>query len=232
MSPDSRVDLVKLAVHTAVTMLVIALALFLPAGTLAWPEGWIFFALMFGLSTGESAWLIRHDPALMNERMSGVGRKDQEKWDKVLLAIVGVAFFAWLALMGLDAVRFRWSRVPVAVQGIGGLAFAFSFRMFHATFRENKFLSPAVRVQTDRAQTVVSTGPYARVRHPMYAAFVVFTIGASLLLGSWWGVAGAFVLIGLVARRAVLEERVLRERLPGYDEYMGRVRYRFVPGLW
>ena len=213
-------------------MLVIGLALFLPAGTLAWPEGWIFLGLMFGLSTGESVWLIRHDPALMNERMSGVGRTDQEKWDKILLAVVGIAFFAWLALMGLDAVRFRWSHVPGAVQAIGGLAFVYSFRMFHATFRENAFLSPAVRVQTDRAQTVVSTGPYARVRHPMYAAFTVFVPGAALLLGSWWGVAFGLVLIGLVARRAVLEERVLRERLPGYAEYMRRVRYRFVPGVW
>jgi protein-S-isoprenylcysteine O-methyltransferase Ste14 len=232
MNEIARVDLVKLALQTAVTMLVIALALFLPAGTLAWPEGWIFFGLMFGLSAGESAWLIRHDPALMNERMSGVGRKDQEKWDKVLLAVVGVAFFAWLALMGLDAVRFRWSRVPLPVQAVGALAFILSFRMFHATFRENAFLSPAVRVQTERKQTVVSTGPYARVRHPMYSAFVVFVFGAALLLGSWWGVAFGLVLIGLVARRAVLEERLLSERLAGYDDYMRTVRYRFVPRVW
>jgi protein-S-isoprenylcysteine O-methyltransferase Ste14 len=122
--------------------------------------------------------------------------------------------------------------VPLPVQAAGGLAYVYSFRLFHSTFRENAFLSPAVRVQIDRAQTVVSTGPYARVRHPMYAAFAVFAMGAALLLGSWWGVTGAFVLVGLVARRAVLEERVLRERLAGYDEYMRRVRYRFLPGVW
>jgi protein-S-isoprenylcysteine O-methyltransferase Ste14 len=227
-----RVNLVKLTVQTAVTMLVIAAALFLPAGTLAWPAGWIFFGLMFGLSTGESVWLIRHNPGLMNERMSGVGRKDQEKWDKILLAIVGAAFFGWLALMGLDAVRYRWSDMPVWLQVAGGIVFVYSFRMFHATFRENAFLSPAVRVQTDRDQTVVRTGPYARVRHPMYAGFAVFAVGGALLLGSWYGVVGAFVLIALVARRAVLEERVLRERLPGYTDYVSEVRYRFVPGVW
>lgn len=232
MAADVRVDLVRLTVQTAVMMLVIALALFLPAGTLAWPAGWIFIGLMFGLSVSESAWLIRFNPALMNERMSGLGRKDQEKWDKILMPIVAVVFFGWLVVMGLDAVRFRWSRVPPWVQVLGGLVFLASFRLFHAAFRENSFLSPAVRIQTERAQTVVRTGPYARVRHPLYAGFAAFVVGGALLLGSWWGVVGAFVLIALVAGRAVLEERMLRERLSGYADYMKEVRYRFVPGIW
>jgi protein-S-isoprenylcysteine O-methyltransferase Ste14 len=227
-----RVDLARLTVQTAVMMLVIALALFLPAGTLDWPAGWIFLGLMFALSIAESIWLIRFNPALMNERMTGLGRKDQEKWDKVLMSIVAVAFFGWFVVMGFDAVRYRWSRVPLWVQALGGLVFVASFRIIRAAFRENSFLSPAVRVQTERAQTVVRTGPYARVRHPLYAGFAAFVVGAALLLGSWWGVVGAFVLIALVARRAVLEERLLRERLPGYDEYVREVRYRFVPGVW
>ncbi|HKD16982.1 MAG TPA: isoprenylcysteine carboxylmethyltransferase family protein [Thermoanaerobaculia bacterium] len=232
MAEPVRVNLVKLTVQTVVAMVVIALALFLPAGTFAWPAGWIFIVLMFFLSIAESVWLIRFNPALMNERLSGLGRKDQATWDKVLMSFVAVAFFGWFALMGLDAVRFRWSHVPAWLQIVGGLVFVASFPIFHAAFRENSFLSPAVRVQTERAQTVVSTGPYARVRHPLYAGFVVFVVGAALLLGSWWGVAGAFVLIVLVAVRAVGEERMLRERLPGYAEYMREVRYRFVPGIW
>jgi protein-S-isoprenylcysteine O-methyltransferase Ste14 len=227
-----RVNLAKLVVQTAVTELVLGLALFLPAGTLAWPAGWIFIGLMLGISVVESVWLIRYNPGLMNERMSGLGRKDQESWDRTLIRITAIVFVAWLVLMGLDAVRFRWSRMPLAVQVLGGLIFVVSFRIFHSTFRENTFLSPAVRIQTDRAHTVVSTGPYARVRHPMYAGFVLFAVGAPLLLGSWYGVPGALVLIAIVARRAVLEERVLRERLPGYSDYAERVRYRFVPGVW
>jgi hypothetical protein len=103
---------------------------------------------------------------------------------------------------------------------------------FYRTFRENPYLSPAVRVQTERAQKVVSTGPYRYVRHPMYAAFVLFTFGTALLLGSWYGLLGGLLLIGMVARRAVLEERVLQEELEGYSAYMLRVRYRFVPHLW
>jgi protein-S-isoprenylcysteine O-methyltransferase Ste14 len=232
IADPARVNLAKLVVQTAVTQLVLGLALFLPAGTLRWPAGWIFIGLMLGISVVESVWLIRYNPGLMNERMSGLGRKDQEPWDKTLITITAIVFVAWLALMGLDAVRLRWSRVPPAVQVLGGLIFLLSFRIFHATFRENTFLSPAVRIQTDRAHTVVSTGPYARVRHPMYAGFVLFAVGAALLLGSWYGVLGAFVLIGIVARRAVLEERMLRERLPGYSDYAAKVRYRFVPGIW
>lgn len=232
MTGPIRVNLAKLTVQTAVMMLVIALALFLPAGTLRWPAAWIFLTAQFGLSVAESIWLIRFNPALMNERMSGLGRKDQEKRDKVLMSIVAVAFFGWFVLIGFDAVRFRWSHVPLWVQALGGLAFLASFPLFHAAFRENSFLSPAVRVQTERAQTVVRTGPYSRVRHPLYAGFAAYVVGAALMLGSWWGVGGAFVLIALVARRAVLEERVLREKLPGYDEYLREVRYRFVPGVW
>jgi len=232
MTETVRVNLVKLTVQTAVTQLVLALALFVPAGTLAWPAAWIFLGLMLGISVVESAWLIRYDPGLMNERMSGLGRRDQEPWDKVLISITLVLFLAWLALMGLDAVRFRWSHAPRAMQVLGGVILLVSFRLFHATFRENTFLSPAVRLQVDRAHTVVSTGPYAVVRHPMYSGFVLFVLGASLLLGSWWGLAGGAVLIGLVAIRAVGEERMLRKRLPGYSEYAERVRYRLAPGIW
>jgi protein-S-isoprenylcysteine O-methyltransferase Ste14 len=232
MPEPVRVNILKLTVQTAVMMIVIALALFIPAGTVAWPAGWIFLVLMFFLSVAESVWLIRFNPALMNERMTGLGRKDQEKWDKILMSFVAAAFFGWFVLMAFDAVRFRWSHVPPWVQVLGGLVFLVSFRLVHAAFRENSFLSPAVRIQADRAQTVVRTGAYARVRHPLYAAFGLFVVGAALLLGSWWGVAGAFVLIVLVAIRAVGEERLLRERLPGYADYMSEVRYRFVPGVW
>ena len=232
MPRKGRVDLVRLVVQTAGMMTVIGLGLFLAAGTLAWPAGWIFVSLMLCLSIGESLWLARFDPDLLNERLGGIVRSDQEPWDRILVAIMLLAFYAWLIMMGLDAVRFRWSQVPRPVQVIGLLLLLGSFPLFHATFRANSFLSPSVRIQIERKQTVVTTGPYRYVRHPMYAAVAPFAIGTSLLLGSWCGLAGAAVLLGLVARRAVLEERVLRERLDGYAAYMAKVRHRFVPGVW
>ncbi|MGH8651904.1 MAG: methyltransferase [Gammaproteobacteria bacterium] len=213
-----RVNVTQLLVRTAGMMVAFAMALLLPAGTLAWPAGWTFFVLIFGFTSGMSLWLLRFNPDLT--------------WDKVFLALMGVAFFAWLAVMALDAARFHWSQVPPWLQGTGALLLLGSFYIFYLTFRENSYLSPAVRVQTERGHTVVSTGPYRYVRHPMYAAFALFTLGTALLLGSWYGLLGGLLLIGMVAWRAVQEERVLREELEGYSAYMTRVRYRFVPYLW
>jgi protein-S-isoprenylcysteine O-methyltransferase Ste14 len=176
--------------------------------------------------------LLRFNPELLEERLTGIGKPNQKTWDKVLLAIMAVAFFAWFAVMGLDAMRFRWSRLPVWLQGLGALLLVISFYVFYLTFRENPYLSPAVRIQSERAQRVISTGPYRWVRHPLYAGFAVFAFGTAFMLGSLYGLFGALVLIGIVARRAVLEERVLRDELDGYSAYGTRVRYRLIPYLW
>jgi protein-S-isoprenylcysteine O-methyltransferase Ste14 len=187
---------------------------------------------MFAFTIAESAWLYRFNPDLLAERMTGLGRADQERWDKTLVALLLVAFFAWLAGMGIDAVRVRFSNVPRPLQAFGALLLCASFFLFQATFRANPYLSPAVRIQTDRGHRLVDTGPYRFVRHPMYAAFAMYAPGTSLLLGSYWGLFGALLLNGITAWRAVREERVLREKLPGYDEYVRRVRYRLIPGVW
>src|ERR1041385_2397954 len=205
-----------------------ALALFLPAGTIAWFAGWVFLALFFGFFLGVNAWLFRHNPGLLQERMR-FGTSDQKGWDKILFPLVGLFPFVWLAIMALDAVRFHWSAVPVWVQLVGATVLLGSFYVFFLTFRENSYLSPVVRVQSDRGHKVVSTGPYHYVRHPMYSGIAVFTVGTSLLLGSWYGILVGLVLIVMLARRAVLEERTLRAELHGYADYMSRVRYRLIP---
>jgi protein-S-isoprenylcysteine O-methyltransferase Ste14 len=221
----------QLAIQTAGMAVVFTVTLFLPAGTLAWPAAWVFLALMFGFTVALGLWLLRFNPDLLAERMTGIGKPDQKAWDKVLLVITAIAFFGWLVLMGLDE-RFTWSQVPLWLQALGTLLLLSSFYVFYLTFRENPFLSPAVRIQRDRAQTVVSTGPYRYVRHPMYAGFILYAFGTALLLGSWWGLLWALLLIGIVARRAVLEERALRDELVGYSVYLTRVRYRLLPYLW
>jgi len=106
------------------------------------------------------------------ERLGGLRKADRKKWDKVFVPIIAVRFFVWLALMGLDAARFRWSAVPMWLQAIGFLLLLISYYAFYLTFRENPYLSPAVRIQKERGQKVVSTGPYRHVRHPMYAGLV------------------------------------------------------------
>lgn len=213
-------------------MVLMAIVQFLPAGTLAWPAGWIFFLMTFSFSIGLSLWLWRFNPELLKERLTGVGRADQKTWDKVFLALAAPVFLGWMVIMGLDAVRFKWSHVMLWLQWVGALLLLGSFYIFYRAFRENTYLSPAVRIQSERGQTVVSTGPYKYVRHPLYAGFVLFALGTPLLLGSWSGVLGGLILISMMAWRAVHEEQMLFQELPGYEAYMQRVRYRLIPYVW
>jgi protein-S-isoprenylcysteine O-methyltransferase Ste14 len=207
------------------------LALFLPAGTLAWLAGWIFLVLFFGFLLAINCWLFRHNPGLLLER-TRLGTSDQQGWDKVLFPLLIAFFFLWLIFMSLDAVRFHWSLVPVWLQLVGAIVLLCSFYLLFLTFRENSYLSTVVRIQVDRGQTVVSTGPYHNVRHPMYSAILVFVAGTSLLLGSWYGVLSELILLILLAKRAMLEESALRAELPGYAAYMAQVKYRLIPRIW
>jgi protein-S-isoprenylcysteine O-methyltransferase Ste14 len=134
--------------------------------------------------------------------------------------------------MPLDAVRFHWSRMPVALKTLGALVLLVSLFISFLTMRENPYSSAVVRVQKERAQTVISTGPYRYVRHPMYTGACLFFPGTAFLLGSWYGVLCTPVFVGLFALRAVLEDGVLRKDLEGYDAYMARVKDRFFPHIW
>ena len=214
------------------TFAVFALALFLGAGTVVWPAGWTFLVLFLAFTIALSQWLLKHNPGLLMERMTGFGKSGQPTWDKVFYVFMQLFFLAWLVLMPLDAVRFHWSQMPGWLQMVGTVLLLGSFYLFFLTFRENPYLSPAVRVQTDRGQTVISTGPYRCVRHPMYGTAVIFVVGTTLLLGSWYGLLLGPILVVALAFRAVQEERLLRAELPGYDAYKERVRYRLIPYVW
>jgi protein-S-isoprenylcysteine O-methyltransferase Ste14 len=221
-----------LAVQISGMFVVFALVLFASAGTVRWLAGWCFLILFFGFVIALSLWLLRHNPALLTERMTGIGNAGQQRWDKVFFVLANVFFIAWLILMPMDVVRFHWSHMPVLMQVAGAAISILSFWLFFLTFRENSYLSPAVRIQTERGHTVVTTGPYRYVRHPMYTAALVFFVGTTLLLGSLYGLLGAMVIVIAIAIRAVGEERLLRTELPGYDAYMKNVKYRLIPYFW
>jgi protein-S-isoprenylcysteine O-methyltransferase Ste14 len=211
---------------------VFAALLFVCAGTLLWPAGWAFLALFFGFALAIVVWLARKEPELLQERMSSPMQRGQPLWDKVFVAAVMVLFVAWLIVMPLDAVRFGYSEVPDWLQILGGLGVVLSFYIMFLTFRENAYLALVVKVQEERGQSVVSTGPYRYVRHPMYASMFLFFPGSALLLGSWWGLLLCVVLLGLLVWRIPLEERMLENGLDGYDEYARKVRYRLIPRVW
>ncbi|MDA9497710.1 methyltransferase family protein [Bradyrhizobium sp. CCBAU 11357] len=205
--------------------------LFACAGTLRWPSAWAFLTTSALLGPLCGWWLYRIDPALLAERLRPVLQKDQPAADKMFMALFVLAILAWLAVMGLDR-RVRSSDMPTVLQVLGLGLFLVSTLFTMWVFRENSFAAPVVKLQAERAQHVISTGPYAHVRHPMYSGMVLFFTGVPLLLGSWWGLAMMPIFIALFAIRIPIEERTLREGLPGYTDYAARVRYRLIPGVW
>jgi len=217
--------------QTAALFGVIALCLFSPAGTLTWLAAWIFILLFVGFFTAVNIWLSKHNPSLLKERVR-LRTSDQKGWDRALFPLLEVLIVAWLVFISFDATRFHWSAVSIAFQAIGTLILLSSFHLLFLAFRENSYLSAVVRLQEERGQKVISTGPYRYVRHPMYSGISLFMVGTPLLLGSWYGVLFGLAVVVVLARRAVLEERMLANELPGYSSYANRVRFRILPHVW
>ena len=205
--------------------------LFASAGTLHWQSAWVFLAASASLGPLCGWWLYRLDPALLAERLRPVIQKEQPPADKAFVTALMAAMLAWLVVMGLDR-RALASDMPIAFQVLGFVLFVLCMLFTMSVFRENSFAAPVVKLQAERAQRVISTGPYAYVRHPMYSGMMLFFAGLPLALGSWWGLAMAPLFLALFAVRIGIEERTLREGLPGYIDYAARVRYRLVPGVW
>jgi len=214
------------------TFVVFAALLFGGAGTPAWPAGWLFLVIFFSASTAMTVNLARHDPALLAERMRFPIQAGQPGWDKVVMGLAMPLVSLWFVLMGLDAVRFGWSEMPIALQALGTILLVVALGAMHAVFRANTFLAPAVRIQAERQHAVVSTGPFAIIRHPLYATAMLWFVATPLTLGSWWGLAYASLLAAGLVVRTMLEDRMLARSLLGYTDYQAKVRYRLVPGFW
>lgn len=232
MGPGVRL-IPKLLFQIAALEVVYGLLLFGSAGTPRWPSAWAFLAVMGASSLVVSLWLAWADPDLLAERMKPIIQKDQKPWDKIFMTLMGVAFLAWVVLQGLDARRFGWSpSMPVALQVLGAVLTVASFVGIAWVYRTNSFAAPVIKLQAERKQTVISTGPYAFVRHPMYG-FGFFTfIGMPLMTGSWWGMAAIPLLGAGLHVRTLGEERMLRSELAGYEDYARRVRWKYAPGIW
>jgi protein-S-isoprenylcysteine O-methyltransferase Ste14 len=205
--------------------------LFLPAGTLHWPSAWLFLATTAMLGIGVGLWLAKVDPALLEERMRPMMQEGQPAADKTFMLAFGFAGLIWFLVIGFDR-RWQWSDVPFALQALGFVLLLASMALITWVARENSFAAPVVKVQVERGHRVIDTGPYAWVRHPMYSGAVLYFAAIALLLGSWWGLALSPAFLVLFGIRAGLEERALVDGLPGYADYLARVRYRLVPGLW
>ncbi|WP_442754254.1 methyltransferase family protein [Methylocystis sp. JAN1] len=224
--------LARLFLQTSVWLAVMAVALFAPAGTVAWPEAWIFLAIIAGVGAAAGLWFARHDPGLLRERLSSPFQVGQPAWDKVFLSLFFALYLASCVVMGLDAARWRTTVMPVWAEAVGAGCIFASYAIIWRVLAENSFAAPVVRIQDERGQRIVTTGPYAVVRHPMYGGAILFLLGTPLLLGSSYGLVFVPLLVVVLAIRSVFEERMLGERFPDYAAYAEKVRYRFVPFVW
>jgi len=206
--------------------------MFAAAGTFQWPAFWVLSAFYVLTTGGWMLWLKRRDPGLLKERMSGKNRPDVKAWDKKIIRVYTALLMAMLLVAPLDAVRFRWSRVPLGFQALAlaGLFAAGSLVIW--AFRENAFLSEIVRIQTERGHTVCTTGPYRIVRHPMYVGVILTILCVPVLLGSLYALIPAGLIAALFVLRTALEDRTLQAELPGYAEYARNARWKLVPGIW
>jgi protein-S-isoprenylcysteine O-methyltransferase Ste14 len=224
--------LASLVVQTVVAGAIMGAALLWTAKDWRWPEAWVFLVIFMGGSALMGVWLVKRDPGLLAARLNSRLQQGQPLWDRIFMLTAIAGWCLWLALMALDAKRWHASHVPVAVQAIGGLLVVMGFAAVMPVFAANSFAAPIVRIQSERNQHVIDTGPYALVRHPMYAAAILYLTGMPLLLGSWYGFIGTALIALSIAGRAVAEERKLQRELPGYAAYMTRVRFRLIPGVW
>jgi protein-S-isoprenylcysteine O-methyltransferase Ste14 len=199
------------------------------AGTFRWPEAWLFITGYFLFAACILAWLKKTNPALLRLRMTMM-KKTAPPWDKKITFFGCPFYIAMLIVPGLDAVRHQWSHVPMIVEVFAFGITALSLAVFVLVLKENSYLSRIVEIQNDHK--VVSTGPYAFIRHPMYAAVIAMTVSLPLSLGSVWGLIPALGIVALILVRTHLEDRMLQKELGGYKEYAEKVRYHITPGIW
>jgi protein-S-isoprenylcysteine O-methyltransferase Ste14 len=209
--------------------IVMALLLFGLAGTTRYWQGWVYLAIFIGLTIVTTLDLLKRDPALLERRMVGGPTAEQRPVQKIIMWGASAAFVAMLVVPALDY-RYGWSHVPVSLVVVGDILVALGFTLIMIVYRANTYT--AATIQIAQNQTVISTGPYAIVRHPMYASASLYVLGTPLALASWWGLVAVAVFVPLLAWRLLDEERFLAADLPGYAEYQRKVRHRLVPFVW
>lgn len=208
----------------------ISIPLFWGAGTLDWPRGWVFLALLASTFVLNMTLVLSKNPTLMRERWKR--RKDTKRFDKVFGLAFRVALVALFVLAGMDAVRYQWTSMQPSLLYVGVAMHVFGMIPVLGALLTNPHLETTVRIQTDRGHRVVTDGPYRYVRHPMYVGISVAFWGWSLILGSWVAFGVASVMVVLLVVRTALEDETLRNELTGYTEYCEKTRFRLVPGVW
>ena len=204
----------------------IGLLIFLPARTLNFPNGWLLMGILFIPMFGAGLVMMKKNPNLLRSRL---GAKEKEKDQQDVIKLSGLMFLSGFLLAGLDF-RFGWSRLPLWIPIAASVLFLLAYLLYAEVLRENAYLSRTIGVQ--EGQKVVDTGLYALVRHPMYAVTLVLFLSMPLILGSIPALLVFFAYPAIIVKRIKNEEQVLAKELPGYQEYMKKVKYRLIPFIW
>lgn len=206
-----------------------ALLLFVAAGSARYWQAWVYFAVFFGASLLTTIDLMKRDPALLERRLSGGPFAEKRSSQRIVMVIASLSFLLLLVIPALGY-RFGWSQVPTPFVILGDLLVAIGFYLVFRVYRENTFTSATVEIAAN--QKVITTGPYAIVRHPMYSSSLLYVIGTPLALGSVWGLLAVLGFLPALIWRLKDEEQMLASELPGYREYQRAVPHRLLPGVW
>ena len=206
--------------------LLVGLLIFLPAGTLDFPKGWLLMGLLFGPMFIAGLVMLRKSPDFLAKRLDV---KEKRSAQQGVVKLSGLMFIAGFVVAGLDF-RFGWSVMPKVVTVIAALLFLLAYLLYAEVMRENAYLSRTIQVE--EGQTVVSTGLYGVVRHPMYMATLLLFLVMPLVLGSWWALIPFAFYPAIIISRLKDEEELLTRELAGYAEYKEKVKYRIIPFIW
>jgi protein-S-isoprenylcysteine O-methyltransferase Ste14 len=223
-------ELNKKATLGLVALVVIMAAVtFLPAWTFDYWQAWILLAVFFACTLAIDIYLLKNDPKLLERRLKAGPGSEHDKSQQIIQAIAAIVFVSIFVLSALDH-RFGWSSVPPYVSVIGDVLVASALYFVFLVFKENTFASATIEIGDD--QKVITTGPYALVRHPMYIGALVMLLGVPLALSSWWGLLAIIPMVLVLIARLLDEEKFLAKNLAGYAEYQGKVKRRLIPLIW
>jgi protein-S-isoprenylcysteine O-methyltransferase Ste14 len=221
----------RLKAFAGLLLLFVSMAalLFIAAGTSDYWQAWIFLAVYFGSSLALTLYLMKEDPALLQRRMRGGPTAEKEPVQKIIMLITSLGFIGLLVVPALDH-RFAWSQMPPYLALAGDVLVGAGLLAIFFVFRENSFTSATIELAPD--QKVISSGPYALVRHPMYSGALVMLLGMPIALGSWWGALFVVAILPALIWRLLEEEKFLAKNLAGYVAYQNSVRHRLLPWVW
>jgi protein-S-isoprenylcysteine O-methyltransferase Ste14 len=223
----SQNELKKMAgVRLLIGISLLSAMLFLPAGTFTYWEAWGYLAVLFIPISLVLNYFLKNDPGLLERRMR---MKEKEKRQKLIVKVSYLYFLLTFLLPGFDK-RFGWSNVPVMLVIIADILVLLGYGIFFLVLRENRYASRIIEVEKE--QTVISSGPYAMVRHPMYLGILIMYAFSPLALGSYWAIIPAVMIIPILVARIGNEEHILVKELDGYERYMQKTKYRLIPGVW